>query len=118
MAKWHRNRLVRGRPERCTNTNTVQIGFTAEAPSQVLQTDTVFSNVSKGQAAPTTDLQTAFKTTDSNEIALLILRSGELQVGGRERAHELAALRREVCTLAAERCIDPASRKTHYGHHG
>lgn len=39
---------------------------------EVLQTNTVFANVSKGQIAKTDDLKRAFSTEDHNEICLQV----------------------------------------------
>jgi ribosome maturation protein SDO1 len=38
-----------------------------------------------------------------------ILKKGEVQVGDKEREHDIAALRREIATLVAEKCVDPAT---------
>ena len=47
---------------------------------EVLQSTSVFHNVSKGVAAKDKDLQAAFGTTDHTAICLEILARGELQV--------------------------------------
>lgn len=39
-----------------------------------------------------------------------ILKKGEVQVGEKEREHDLSALRREIATLVAEKCVDPATQ--------
>jgi ribosome maturation protein SDO1 len=39
-----------------------------------------------------------------------ILSKGEVQVGDKEREHDIAALRREIATLVAEKCVDPATQ--------
>ena len=43
-------------------------------------------------------------------ICAQILGKGEVQVGDKEREHDIAALRREIATLVAEKCVDPATR--------
>lgn len=40
-----------------------------------------------------------------------ILKKGELQVGEKEREHDLSALRREIATLVAEKCVDPETQR-------
>ena len=40
-----------------------------------------------------------------------ILRKGELQVGEKEREHDLASLRREIATQVSEKCVDPATKR-------
>jgi ribosome maturation protein SDO1 len=39
-----------------------------------------------------------------------ILNKGELQVGEKEREHDLTSLRKEIATLVAEKCVDPATQ--------
>ena len=48
----------------------------------MLQTRTIFTNVSKGVLAKEKDLEEAFGTTDAHAICLEILKKGELQVRG------------------------------------
>jgi ribosome maturation protein SDO1 len=40
-----------------------------------------------------------------------ILAKGEVQVGEKEREHDLSSLRKEIATLVAEKCVDPATQK-------
>ena len=40
-----------------------------------------------------------------------ILKKGELQVGEKEREHDLSSVRREIATLVAEKCVDPATQR-------
>ncbi|KAJ6519269.1 SBDS protein C-terminal domain-containing protein [Mycena sanguinolenta] len=75
----------------------------------VLQISNVFTNVSKGEVSKTNDLQKAFGKTDISDIVKEILQKGEVQVGEKERDHDLTALRKEIATLVAEKCEDPAT---------
>ncbi len=34
-----------------------------------------------------------------------------MQVGEKERDHDLSSLRREIATLVAEKCVDPATQR-------
>ena len=34
-----------------------------------------------------------------------------MQVGEKEREHDLASLRKEIATLVAEKCVDPATQR-------
>lgn len=52
---------------------------------EVLQTETVFQNVSKGVIAKAGDLKKAFGTTEHNQCSAIILDKGQLQVSDRER---------------------------------
>ncbi|KAF8349863.1 Shwachman-Bodian-diamond syndrome protein [Amanita rubescens] len=76
----------------------------------VLQISNVFTNVSKGEVAKSGDLQKAFGTTDINEIVKEILKKGEMQVGEKEREHDLSSLRKEIATMVSEKCVDPATQ--------
>ena len=76
----------------------------------VLQISNVFVNVSKGEVAKANDLQKAFNTSEVSEIVKEILKKGEVQVGEKERDHDLSSLRREIATLVAEKCVDPATQ--------
>ncbi|KAF8912891.1 SBDS protein C-terminal domain-containing protein [Gymnopilus junonius] len=77
----------------------------------VLQINNVFVNVSKGEVAKSGDLQKAFSKADINEIVKEILKKGEVQVGEKEREHDLGSLRKEIATLVAEKCVDPSTQR-------
>lgn len=96
----------------------------------VLQISNVFVNVSKGEVAKAGDLKKSFGTdnvqTVVKEVSLLlihfsgsihllpkILNKGDLQIGEKEREHDLTSLRREIATLVAEKCVDPATQTPH-----
>lgn len=78
---------------------------------EVVQIENVFLNVSKGQVAPHDDLMKAFGTTNIAEVIPEILKKGELQVGDKERSHELTNLWREIATQLAQTCVEPSSQK-------
>lgn len=64
---------------------------------EVLQTTTVFENVSKGVFAKEATLKEVFGTTDQMKICLEILAKGELQV--RARAAQRCAAQRSAQVL-------------------
>lgn len=74
---------------------------------EVLQTDSVFANVSRGILAKNKDMQKAFGTTDQDAIARQILDKGELQVSDKERQAVQESLYRDVATIVATMCINP-----------
>lgn len=86
-----------------------------------MQVENVFLNVSKGQVASKDELNKAFGTTDVSEvlqevcvsmlILMQILKKGELQVGEKERTHELTNLWREIATQVSQKCVEPSSQK-------
>ncbi|XP_044732981.1 ribosome maturation protein SBDS [Chrysoperla carnea] len=78
---------------------------------EVLQTHTVFTNVSKGQVAKKEDLLKAFGKDDQTEICKEILTKGELQVSDRERQSQLEATFKDIATNVAEKCINPEIKR-------
>lgn len=80
----------------------------------VLQIPNVFLNVSKGQTAPTEDLQKAFgKNTKRDDIILEILNKGDIQVGDKERAAQLERVHNEVIGLVASKLVDPRTKRVY-----
>ncbi|KAG2345321.1 Shwachman-Bodian-diamond syndrome protein [Suillus weaverae] len=77
----------------------------------VLQISNVFMNVSKGEVAKSNDLQKAFGTSTVDDVVKEILKKGEVQVAEKERDHDLASLRKEIATIVAEKCVDPATQR-------
>ncbi|CAF0859408.1 unnamed protein product [Adineta steineri] len=78
---------------------------------EVLQTHTVFSNVSKGQAAKKEDLMSAFNTEDQTKICLEILEKGELQVSDKERTQHLETTFKEIASIVSGKCINPETKR-------
>lgn len=79
--------------------------------SEVLQTDRVFTNVSKGLFASSKDLQSAFETTDEEKVCRLILDKGQIQVSDMERNATLENTAREVANMVATKCVNPLSER-------
>jgi ribosome maturation protein SDO1 len=79
--------------------------------SEVLQTERIFINVSKGQFANSKILKQCFGTDDEEEVCRYILDNGDVQVSDQERAAQLESTVREVATMVAEKCVHPKSRR-------
>ncbi|XP_055373319.1 ribosome maturation protein SBDS [Condylostylus longicornis] len=77
---------------------------------EVLQTHTVFTNVSKGQAAKKEELIKAFGKSDETEICKDILAKGELQISEKERQTMLDSTFNSVATNIASLCINPDTK--------
>jgi len=77
---------------------------------EVLQTPTIFTNVSKGQVAKADELQKAFNMDDEKKILLLILEKGELQVSEKERSTTNESSVKEIATIVSEKCINPETK--------
>ncbi|XP_062507107.1 ribosome maturation protein SBDS-like [Corticium candelabrum] len=78
---------------------------------EVLQTHTVFVNVSKGQVSKRDDLLHSFGTDDQTEICKQILAKGELQVSEKERHSQLESMFRDIATTVADMCVNPETRR-------
>lgn len=73
--------------------------------SNVLQCETVFTNVSKGQQCPLDILEETFKMENALIIKEILLK-GELQVSDRERDHTNMNLFLDVATIISETTIN------------
>ena len=79
---------------------------------EVVQSETIFSNVGKGQVARKDDLLKAFgATTSEREMLLQILAKGELQVSEKERSNILGDLSKEIATLVADLTVHPETKR-------
>lgn len=92
--------------------NDLSICFCREKDiDEVLQSHTVFSNVSKGQVAKKEDLIKAFGKDDQTEICKEILTKGELQVSDKERQSQMDQLFKDIATTVAEKCLNPELKR-------
>lgn len=78
---------------------------------EVLQSHSVFMNVSKGQVAKSDELKKAFGTDNQTEICLQILSKGELQVTEKERQAQLNSMFRDIATTVADKCVNPETKR-------
>ncbi|KAL9255594.1 Ribosome maturation protein SBDS-like protein [Drosera capensis] len=78
---------------------------------EVLQSHTVYSNVSKGVLAKSKDLVAAFGTDDQTKICLEILDKGELQVASKERESRLSSQFRDIATIVMQKTINPETQR-------
>ncbi|CAI4230717.1 unnamed protein product [Auanema sp. JU1783] len=78
---------------------------------EVLQTHTVFSNVSKGQVSKREDLLAAFGIDDHLEICKTILEKGDLQISDKERQAATNQSLKEVSQLIASMVVNPETKR-------
>eukprot|EP00899_Mesostigma_viride_P010114 jgi/Mesvir1/19103/Mv12850-RA.1 len=78
---------------------------------EVLQSHKVFTNVSKGVLAKSSELLKAFNTDDHEKVCLEILEEGEQQVSDKERAKDLDAFFRDVACIISEKCVNPTNNR-------
>mmetsp|Transcript_10366 Transcript_10366/g.12576 ORF Transcript_10366/g.12576 Transcript_10366/m.12576 type:complete len:453 (+) Transcript_10366:41-1399(+) len=79
--------------------------------SEVLQSEFVFTNVSKGEFANSKDLKKAFGTDDILHVQTIILTDGELQLTAKERQAHKESTFRDIATIISEKCINPTNSR-------
>eukprot|EP00550_Attheya_septentrionalis_P005262 CAMPEP_0198290038 /NCGR_PEP_ID=MMETSP1449-20131203/8034_1 /TAXON_ID=420275 /ORGANISM="Attheya septentrionalis, Strain CCMP2084" /LENGTH=411 /DNA_ID=CAMNT_0043988465 /DNA_START=165 /DNA_END=1397 /DNA_ORIENTATION=+ len=80
--------------------------------SEVLQTDRVFTNVSRGQFANGADLKKAFGDDLSEEdMCRVILDKGQIQVSDLERSAALEQTIREIVDMICQKCISQKTQR-------
>lgn len=77
--------------------------------SEVLQTDRIFANVSKGEFAKAKDMQKVFGTKDEDEISKLILAKGQLQVSDKERSQQQEKTSAQIAEWISKNCVQPTT---------
>jgi len=81
--------------------------------SQVLATETIFTDAGKGTKASEEKLQEVFGTTDSLKIAEVILKKGTLQLTTEQRKQIVEEKRRQIISFISRECIDPKTNLPH-----
>ncbi|KPV63153.1 MAG: hypothetical protein AOA65_1465 [Candidatus Bathyarchaeota archaeon BA1] len=81
--------------------------------SEVLVTDTVFTDASKGTKPSEDKLRKAFGTTDSLKIASTILKRGVLQLTTEQRRQLIEDKRKQIISFVSRHCIDPKTSLPH-----
>jgi ribosome maturation protein SDO1 len=81
--------------------------------SQVLATETIFTDAGKGTKASEETLQQVFGTTDSLKIAAVILKKGTLQLTTEQRKQIVEEKRRQIISFISRECIDPKTNLPH-----
>lgn len=79
--------------------------------SEVLQIDTVFCNVSKGNLASSKDLLEAFGTADQKLVCREILEKGEMQVSEQERGALYESMFRDVAAIVVDKSVNPENNR-------
>ncbi|XP_057573406.1 ribosome maturation protein SBDS-like [Hippopotamus amphibius kiboko] len=78
---------------------------------EVLQTHSVFVNVSKDQIAKKEDLISAFGTDDQTEICKQTLNKGEVQVSDEEWHTPLEQMFRDIATIVFDKYVNPETKR-------
>jgi len=78
---------------------------------EVLQSEQVYTNASRGIIASEKELLVAFDTTDHEIACEHILTHGEVQISKRERKAEMEKTFKEIASIITEKCINKESRR-------
>ena len=81
--------------------------------SGVLVSDEIYSDSDKGTRASTEKLMKAFKTTDADAIATIMLQKGELNLTTDQRREMVSEKRKQIVDNIAKSYVDPRSHLPH-----
>jgi ribosome maturation protein SDO1 len=84
-----------------------------EGPNDFLEVDTIFTDLKKGDKAPTGDLKTAFGTDDVYEIAGKIVKEGEVLETQEHRDAEQEKKFKQVIDFISKNAVDPRTGNPH-----
>jgi ribosome maturation protein SDO1 len=81
--------------------------------SQLLITDTIFTDAGKGLRPSEEKLQEVFGTTNPIKIASIILKKGTLQLTTEQRKQLVEDKRRQITSFISRQCVDPKTNLPH-----
>ena len=81
--------------------------------SQILATETIFSDANKGSKASEEKLKEIFGTNDPLKVAEIILKKGTLQLTTDQRKQLVEDKRRQIIAFISRECIDPKTNLPH-----
>lgn len=79
----------------------------------VIASDEVYKDASKGEKASEEVMKEVFGTTDYEEICKTIMREGEIQITTEQRRKMQEEKRRQIINLIAREAIDPRTNAPH-----
>jgi ribosome maturation protein SDO1 len=81
--------------------------------SQILATDTIFTDAGKGTKPSEEKLQQVFGTADPLKIAETILKKGTLQLTTEQRKQLVENKRKQIISFISRECVDPKTNLPH-----
>ncbi len=81
--------------------------------TEVLVTETIFSDANKGTKVGEESVRKAFGTTDTLKVADIILKSGTLQLTTEQRRKMVEDKRKQIIDFIARQCVDPKTNLPH-----
>jgi len=89
-----------------------RMGKTA-AITEVLVTETIFSDANKGTKVSEESLRKAFGITEPLKVAEIILKKGTIQLTTEQRRKMIEDKRRQIIDFISRQCIDPRTKLPH-----
>ena len=83
------------------------------AITEVLVSETIYSDASKGTKVSEENLRKAFSTIDALKIAETILKTGTLQLTTEQRRKMVDEKRRQIVDFITRQCVDPKTNLPH-----
>ncbi|MEM2117982.1 MAG: ribosome assembly factor SBDS [Candidatus Bathyarchaeia archaeon] len=83
------------------------------AITEVLVTETIFSDANKGTKVSEENLRKAFGTTEPLKIAEIILKKGTLQLTTEQRRKMIEDKRKQIVDFISRQCVDPKTNLPH-----
>ena len=81
--------------------------------SEVLVSDTIYSDADKGTRPSEDKLKKAFGTIDTLKVAETIIRRGMLQLTTDQRRHMIEEKRKQIVFFISRNCVDPKTNLPH-----
>ncbi len=81
--------------------------------SSILASDEIYTDANKGNRASKEKLEKYFRTSNTSEVARIILEKGELNLTTEQRRRLMEEKRRQIINIIARTYVDP---KTHLPH--
>ncbi|MEM3551322.1 MAG: ribosome assembly factor SBDS [Candidatus Bathyarchaeia archaeon] len=97
------------KPEKALDYRLGKISSIAE----VLVTETIFSDASKGTKVSEEVLRKAFGSADPLKVADIILKRGTLQLTTEQRRKMIEDKRRQIIAFISKNCVDPRTNLPH-----
>ncbi len=83
------------------------------ALTEVLASETIFSDANKGTRVSEEDLRKAFGTAETFTVAEKILKEGTIQLTTEQRKEMREDKRNQIITFIARQCVDPKTNLPH-----
>jgi ribosome maturation protein SDO1 len=92
---------------------SLKLGKGNHSVSEVIASDIIFTDASKGTKASEEKLKEVFGTVDSLKVAEIILKKGDLQLTTDQRRHMVEEKRNQIIAFISRECIDPKTNLPH-----